>query len=76
MSEILIALLSFAGTLIGSAFGIIANNRLVTYRLEELSRRVEEHNGFARRLPVLEEKIRAMEEKISVLSCKKEPKNF
>ncbi len=68
MSEILIALLSFAGTLVGSAFGIVANNRLVTYRLEELSRRVEEHNGFARRLPVLEEKIRAMEEKMSLFS--------
>lgn len=30
-------------------------------RLEELTREVREHNGFARRMPVLEEQVRALQ---------------
>ncbi len=58
MSEtLLIALLSFAGTLIGSVAGHLASARLTAYRLEKLEKTVSEHNGFARKMPVLEEKI-------------------
>ena len=33
-------------------------------RLEELAREVREHNNFARRVPVAEEKIRALEGRV------------
>ncbi len=33
-------------------------------KLEELTREVREHNGFARRMPVVEEKIRNINHKI------------
>lgn len=34
-------------------------------KLEDLTREVREHNNFARRVPVLEEKVAAIERKIS-----------
>lgn len=33
-------------------------------KLEELTREVREHNNFARRMPVLEEKVAVLEKKI------------
>lgn len=33
-------------------------------KLDELTREVREHNNFARRMPVLEEKVAALEKKI------------
>lgn len=40
-------------------------------RLEELTREVREHNGFARRMPVLEEKIKSMGHRLETLEQKK-----
>lgn len=57
ISEIIVALLSGGVTLIGV---LIANSRaqaVTETRLDELTREVREHNNFARRVPVLEEKI-------------------
>lgn len=36
-------------------------------RLEELTREVREHNNFAKRMPVVEEQIRGIHEKIHML---------
>lgn len=36
-------------------------------KLEELTREVREHNNFARRMPVVEEQIRGIHEKIHML---------
>lgn len=57
ISEIIVALMSGGVTLIGV---LIANSRaqaVTETRLDELTREVREHNNFARRVPVLEEKI-------------------
>lgn len=57
VSEIIVALMSGGVTLIGV---LIANSRaqaVTETRLDELTREVREHNNFARRVPVLEEKI-------------------
>ena len=35
-------------------------------RLDELTREVREHNNFARRMPVLEQKVEDMDEKIHI----------
>lgn len=50
MSTIIVALLSFAGTVIGTIGGIIATNKLVTYRLEQLEKKVDLHNNAVERL--------------------------
>lgn len=40
-------------------------------KLEELTREVREHNGFARRMPVVEEQIRVINHRISDLEREK-----
>lgn len=55
MSEVIIvALLSFAGTVIGSIFGILAANKLTNYRIEQLEKKVEKHNSVIERVYKLE----------------------
>lgn len=49
-STIVVALLSFAGTVIGTIGGIMATNKLVTYRLEQLEKKVDLHNNAVERL--------------------------
>lgn len=49
-STIIVALVSFAGTVIGTIGGIIAANKLVTYRLEQLEKKVDLHNNAVERL--------------------------
>lgn len=57
---IIVAILSFLGTLAGSFGGM----QLVKYRIEQLEKRVEKHNNFAERIPVLEEKIADLERRV------------
>ena len=67
ISEIIAALLSGGVTLIGV---LIANSRaqaVTETRLDELTREVREHTNFARRVPVLEEKIEVANHRIDEL---------
>lgn len=67
VSEIIVALLSGGVTLIGV---LIANSRaqaVTETRLDELTREVRDHNNFARRVPVLEEKIEVANHRIDDL---------
>ena len=66
-AEIIIALISFLGTLIGTLGGIVASSKITSFRLEQLEKKVEEHNNFARRMPVLEEKIEVQNHRIKDL---------
>lgn len=64
---IIVALLSLAGTFIGSFSGM----KLMTYRIEQLERKVEKHNNFAARMPVVEEKIKVLNHRIEDLEREK-----
>ena len=66
-TEVLVATLSLAGTAIGTFGGIIASAKLTNYRIQQLEKKVEEHNNFVRRLPVIEEKIAVANNRISDL---------
>ena len=67
MSEtIIVALLSLAGTLIGSLFGILAANKLVVYRIEQLEKKVEKHNSVLERVYNLEKEEAVIKEEIKV----------
>lgn len=55
MSEtVIVGLLSLLGTLVGTLGGIIASNKLVTYRIERLEERVGKHNSLIERTYKLE----------------------
>lgn len=69
MSEsVLIALLSLIGTLAGSFAGIITSNRLTTYRIGQLEKKVEKHNSLVERTYQLEEELEVEKEKIKVIN--------
>lgn len=71
-SEIIVALVAFAGTLAGTFGGIVTSAKLTNYRIQQLENRVNEHNQFARRMPVVEEKIKVAEHRIEDLERKAE----
>ena len=50
----LVALLGFAGTLLGSQFGVLAAQKLTQYRLSQLEEKVSRHNNLVERTYVLE----------------------
>jgi len=51
---IIVGVLSLLGTLGGSLFGILAANKLTTYRIEQLEKKVEKHNNVIERVVLLE----------------------
>lgn len=69
MSEtVIVAILSLAGTLLGSLFGIITANKLVVYRIEQLEKKVEKHNNVIERVFRLEKYEAVIEEEIKVIN--------
>lgn len=64
--NVLIAVLSLAGTLLGSLFGILAANRLSNYRIEQLEKKVEKHNCVIERVYRLEKHEAVVDEEIKV----------
>ena len=65
-SEIIVALLSMAGTAIGSISGVMAANKLTNYRIEQLEKKVDKHNTVIERTFKLEENQAVMQEQIKV----------
>ena len=57
-STVIVALISFAGTLLGTAGGIFASSKLTDYRLSQLEKKMESYSALTTRLPVIEEKIK------------------
>ena len=60
-TEVFIASLSLAGTLLGSLFGILAANRLTNYRLGQLEEKVNKHNNVIERLFHLEQDVAVLD---------------
>lgn len=68
MSDTLIvALLGFLGTIIGSGFGVLASSKLTTYRIEQLEKKVQLHNNVIERVYELEKKEALIEQHIQDL---------
>lgn len=64
MEDIFVAVLAFAGTAIGTLGGIMASNKLVTFRLQKLEEKVDRHNTLIERTYKLEGRMDAVEDKI------------
>ena len=60
-SEIAVAFVSFLGTLVGAMAGVVTSAKLTNYRLAELEKKVDKHNSFAERIPVIEARIDNLE---------------
>lgn len=67
MSEaVIVAVLALIGTLGGTFGGILTANKLTNYRIEQLEKKVEKHNGIIERVYALEKNEAVMEEEIKV----------
>lgn len=66
-NTVIVALISLLGTLVGSLGGIMVSTKLTNYRLEQLEKKVEKHNNFAGRVPVLEEQMKVANHRIDDL---------
>ena len=63
---IVVALLGFAGTLIGTYLANRKSAALIAYRLEQLEQKVAKHNSLVERTYHLEEAAAVFEEKLKV----------
>ena len=63
---IIVAICSLIGTMAGSFGGM----KLMSYRIEQLEKKVDKHNGFAERIPVIEEKLSVANHRIDDLEHK------
>ena len=70
-SEIWVAAIAFLGTLVGTFGGIVTSSKLTSYRIEQLEKKVDKHNNFAQRIPVLEEQIKVANHRIDDLEHEK-----
>ena len=64
---ILVAIISAVVSLVGTAVGAYSGAKLTAYRIQQLEKKVDEHNNFAKRMPVLEEQMKVANHRISDL---------
>lgn len=65
-TEIVVALITLAGSALGTFAGIVTSTRLTTYRIEQLEKKVDKHNTVVERTFKLEEAQAVMQEQIKV----------
>ena len=67
MESVLAAIITGGVTLLGVLIANGKSQAVTETKLDELTREVREHNGFARRMPVVEEQIKVMNHRIEDL---------
>jgi len=68
MSEtVLVGIMSLVGTLVGTLGGILASNKLVTFRIERLEAKVEKHNKVVERTFKLEGQMTEIQHEVQDL---------
>lgn len=65
-SSIAVGVLSLIGTIYGSRSGVKEANKLVNYKIDELTARVNKHNNLIERVYKLEQHEAVISEKIDV----------
>lgn len=69
MSEtIIVALLSLLGTVLGTFGGILTANKLTSYKIEQLEKKVEKHNQVIERVYELEKHEAVVDTEIKSIS--------
>ena len=68
MSEtIIISLISLVGTLAGSLGGILVSSKMTNYRIEQLEKKVDKHNNFAEKIPIINVQIETINHRLDEL---------
>lgn len=63
-SEVVVALLSLVGTFVGTIGGILASNKLTSYRLQKLEEKVDKHNNLIDRMYKIESRVTLLEDEM------------
>lgn len=66
-SSIIVAIITFSGSVIGTAGGILAAGKLTAFRLEQLEKKLDVQSKTIAKIPVMEEKIHSINRRISIL---------
>ena len=69
MNDIVVALIALIGTSVGTFGGILTSSKLTNYRIQQLENKVEKHNGFAEKIPVIQAEIQDHKERIEHLEA-------
>jgi len=69
-NTIIVAIISFFGTVAGSLLGILAANKLVNFRLEQLETKVAKHNNLIERMYKVEDRAASNSHRIDDLERK------
>ena len=69
IETIITAVITGAVTLVGILIANGKSQAITDTKIEELTREVREHNNFAKRMPVVEEKISVINHRISDLEA-------
>lgn len=67
-TEVTVALIGLLGSALGAFVGVLTSQKLTSYRLEQLEKKVEKHNNLIERTYKLEEEEKLTEEKIKVIN--------
>ena len=66
-TEVIVAVIALVGTLGGSFGGILVSNKLTNYRIEQLEKRVNEHNHLKDRMTAVEDSAKSAHKRIDEL---------
>jgi len=75
VENIILALIAFAGTLLGTFGGILTANKLSNYRIEQLEKKVEKHNNLIERMFIVESAVKSAHHRIDELKEEINEKN-
>ena len=65
--EVLVAVCSLIGTLVGGLAGIMTANKLTIYRIEQLEEKVKVHNNLVERMIVVEQSTKSAHHRLDEL---------
>ena len=65
--SIIISLIAFLGTAVGTWGGIMTANKLTNYRIAQLEKKVDKHNTIIERTYILEEKMKVANHRLEDL---------
>ena len=67
MTDIMVALIALFGTMIGTFGGILTSSKITNYRNQQLESKVEKHNNFAVKIPIMQAELDDHKERIEHL---------